>query len=134
MMPLRIVKTCDALACLRREGRMPTSYLAFLTESFEQLASALTDQTGDPCFSLKEHGFLVILEPGDNPRHLPGLGLPNGGDLLASWPEYVERIDVGGISIYRIAILYDNEFMMFFFSVVGQLDPKTEAWLADQAS
>ncbi|MNC77316.1 hypothetical protein D3C75_1292380 [compost metagenome] len=56
------------------------------------------------------------------------------GGLLGSCPEYVELLDVGeGLQVYKVAVLYDNNYLMTFFKQAGAHDEEVEQWLKDQA-
>ncbi len=81
------------------------------------------------------HGYIVVLEAGDNIRDLGNVGLnrENCG-LLGSCPVYVERFNVGeGLQAYKVAVLYDNDYLMTFFTQAGAHDEEVEQWLKDQA-
>ncbi len=124
------VRTAQDVGRLRRDGALNPRYLEYLEELFGQLQGALS--TGDEGeFNLESHGYIVVIGKEDNPRGLPGVGLGTGG-LLASWPEFVEVVDIGDVRLYKVAVLYDNEYMMLFLSEVGQFDEETESWLQDQ--
>jgi len=73
---------------------------------------------------LDVRGYIVVLEAGDNVYDLGSIGLnrENGG-LLGSCPEYIELLDIGeGLQAYRIALLYDNDHMMMFFTLVERIN------------
>lgn len=125
------VKTAQDVERLRREGALNSRYLEYLEELFGQLHGALSDGSQVE-FSLESHGYIVVIERGDDPRNLSGVGLGAGG-LLDAWPEFVEVVDCGDLRLYKVAVLYDNEYMMLFLSEVGQLDQEAEDWLKDQA-
>lgn len=79
--------------------------------------------------------MIVLLEAGDDPRRLCGIGLDHlDQGLLGTWPEYVEKVDLGDLLLYRTLVLYDNEYGHIFLGERGRLDPELEAWLEDQAS
>ncbi|WP_236339944.1 hypothetical protein [Paenibacillus plantiphilus] len=86
-------------------------------------------------FHLDGCGYIVVLEVGDNVRDLGNVGLnrENSG-MLGSCPEYVELLNVdGGLQVYKMAVLYDNDYLMTFFTQAGAHDEKVEQWLNDQA-
>lgn len=131
---MRTIKTEQDLKTLEEADALPESLLKYFQNEFQmfrEALSALVDQT----FDLYEHGYIVLLEPGDNVRDLREVGL-NWVDrgLLGSLPEYVHRMKLeDGTEVYRIGILYDNDFMMLFYSIVGSHDDEVEAWLEMKA-
>lgn len=84
---------------------------------------------------MDKHGYIVVLEAGDNVRDLGNVELKreNSG-LLGSCPEYAELLDVGEIlQAYKVAVLYDNDYLMTFFTQAGVHDEEVEQWLKNQA-
>ncbi|WP_189032843.1 hypothetical protein [Paenibacillus albidus] len=70
---------------------------------------------------MDKYGYIVLFEAGDNVRDLGTVGLARDcGGLLCSCPEYVELLDiVEGLQAYKIAVLYDNDYLMTFFTQTG---------------
>lgn len=131
---MRIFKTQHDFVTLRRTRAIPVALLDLIEDYFNHLRVELEDEA-DGDFRLGRHGYIVVLEAGDNVRDLANVGLSreNGG-LLGSFPEYVELLDVGeGLQAYKVAILYDNDFLMTFFTQAGAHDEEVEQWLKDQA-
>lgn len=128
---MRVIKTLRNIRCLGAAGALDTAYLNLIDGFFRQLSESLGDGQPADEFSLDQHGYFVVLERGDDVRDLSTVGLTRG--LLESGPEFVEVADLGHMAVYKVAVLYNNEYMMFFFSAVGQFDPETEAWLKEQA-
>ncbi len=131
---MRIFKTQQDFDVLRHAGVLPAALLVQVEDYFKQLMIELEDEAEGE-FRLGMNGYIVVLEAGDNVRDLGNIGLnrENGG-LLGSFPEYVELLDVGeGIQAYKIAVLYDNDYMMTFFTQAGAHDEEVEQWLRDQA-
>ncbi len=124
---MRIIQTYKDLQTLKQANVFSNSYMAFLEEEWNDLFEALNSDKAKEQFSLQEHGYMVCLESGD--YNLEPLGLTEG--LCNSYPEYINKIPLGDIDIYRIGILYNNEYMMLFYSIVDTLDEETEAWLAE---
>lgn len=124
------VKTADDLDRLRRLKLLSPGYLDYLEGLFGQLREALGDGDEDE-FDLDPHGYIVVLEAGDDVRDLSPVGLRHG--LLRCWPEFVESVDLVDVRVYRIGVLYDNEVMMIFLSAAGQFDPEVEAWLREES-
>jgi len=131
---LKIICALDDVKRLRSDARLASDYIRHIASFFQQLREALSDRDEGKEFTLHEHGYIVLLEPGDDVRRLKGLGLDEArGGLLGAWPEFVEIIELETVTIYRLLVLYDNEYGHTFLSIRGQLDPEAEAWLADQA-
>ncbi|WP_218642158.1 hypothetical protein [Paenibacillus odorifer] len=101
---------------------------------FNQLRDEIGD-TGDRLFVLDRYGYIVILEVGDNLYDLECVGL-NRKDcgLLGSMPEYVETLQLGDITVYKIVVMYTNDFIITFFTQKGIHAEEIEQWLNEQAN
>lgn len=131
---MRTIKTRQDLKALEEANALPESLLKYFQDEFQMFQEALSGLV-DQTFDLYVHGYIVLLEPGDNVRDLREVGL-NWVDrgLLGSLPEYVHRMTLDdGTEVYRIGVLYDNDFMMLFYSIVGSHDDEVEAWLEMEA-
>lgn len=129
------VKTLRDLRKLQADSNFPQSFLDYLETYFFELAEALGNGESAETFSLEQHGYFLILEPRDN------LAAPNilnlkveDGKILGTYPEYVEREDLTDCSLYKIGILYDNDYMMMVFSQVGQFEPAIESWWEEESN
>lgn len=131
---MRIIKFQQDFDVLHRAGALPAALLGKVEDYFLQLRDEQEDEVGSE-FCLDRHGYIVILEVGDNVRDLGNVGLNRkGGGLLSSCPEYVELLDVDrGLQAYKVAVLYDNDYLMTFFTQAGAHDEEVEQWLRDQA-
>lgn len=131
---MRIIKSQQDIDILRRAGALPTALLDHVDDYFLQLRDELEDEDRGK-FRLNRHGYFVILEAGDNVRDLSNVGLNReDGGLMSSCPEYIELLDVGeGLQAYKVAVLYDNDYMMTFFTQAGAHDEEVEQWLNEQA-
>ena len=131
---MRIIKTEQDIVFLRRAEVLPEALLDHVEDYFNHLRIELEDEA-DSQFRLDENGYIVLLEEGDNVRDLGNVGLTHERDgLLGSHPEYVETLDLGDCQqAYKIAVLYDNDYMMMFFTLAGAHDEEVEQWLKDQA-
>lgn len=130
---MRTIKTQQDINTLQSVKFLPEAFLEHIDKYLRQLEAALAND--EEVFSLEHHGYIVLLEAGDNVRDLGnvGLGREDGG-LLGCFPEYVELLDVGGgLQKYKIAVLYDNDYLMTFFTQAGAHDEEVEHWLKDQA-
>ncbi|MDQ0048450.1 hypothetical protein J2T18_002750 [Paenibacillus polymyxa] len=72
---------------------------------------------------------------GDNLYDLECVGL-NREDcgLLGSMPEYVETLQLDDMTVYKIAVMYTNDFIMTFFTQKGIHAEEIEQWLNEQAN
>jgi hypothetical protein len=125
---------CLHFDVLRRAGALPATLLDQIEEYFLQLRDEKEDEDSSE-FPLGGCGYIIILEAGDNVRDLGNVGLNReDGGLLGSFPEYVETLDIGeGLQAYKIAVLYDNDYLKTFFTQAGAHDEEVEQWLRDQA-
>ncbi|MGI6558077.1 MAG: hypothetical protein ACOX20_03670 [Limnochordia bacterium] len=132
---MRTIKTKEDLQVLERARVLPQPVFNYLSQQFHQLEEALHDPNDVSPFDLYDHGYIVLLEPGDNVRDLREVGLHCMHEgLLGSLAEYVERVRLeDGTELYRVGVLYNNDYMMFFYSVVGSHDEEVEAWLKAEA-
>jgi hypothetical protein len=131
---MRIIKTQKDFDTLRRTSALPAALLDQIEDYFLHLRDELEDDF-ESDFCLDRLGYIVVLEVGDNVHDLGNVGLNReDGGLLGSNPEYVELLDVGaGLQAYKIAVLYDNNYLMTFFTQAGAHDEEVEQWLKDQA-
>ncbi|MEC0371144.1 hypothetical protein [Paenibacillus chibensis] len=131
---MRIIKTQQDFDVLRRVKALPAVLLDQVEDYFQQLRDEQVDELESE-FCLGMRGYIVVLEAGDNVRDLGNVGLSRErGGMLGSCPEYVELLDVGGgLQAYKIAVLYDNDYLMTFFTQAGAHDEEVEQWLKDQA-
>ncbi len=114
------------------------SLLPYLRSFFQQLYDALSDGEEPEHFTLERHGYFVILEKSDNLRDLHEVGLhPQDRGLLGSRPEYVERLLPDSVSPgrdrewYQVAVLYNDDYMMFFYLKGEDFDGEVRQWLTD---
>ncbi|BFH59470.1 hypothetical protein [Paenibacillus azoreducens] len=85
---MRIIKRQQDLVILRRVGALPAALLdqGYLFQLRDELEDEIESE-----FCLGSHGYIVVLETGDNVRNLSNVGLnPEDGGILGSHPEYVE--------------------------------------------
>lgn len=131
---MRPIKTKQDIVILRRTEILPSALLSQIEGYFNQLRVELEDEEESE-FHLGRKGYIVVLESGDNVRDLGNVGLSRErGGLLGGCPEYVELLDVGGgLHAYKVVVLYDNDYLMTFFTQTGAHDEEVEQWLKDQA-
>ena len=137
---MRIIKQYQDLKLLAENDVLGKDYLKEVRAYFLQLREALGRKINGELesleeFSLKDHGYIVILEAGDNLRGEPmaNIGLNPEGGLLVSFLEFVEEIELENISIYKISIMHNNDYMMNLYSIKGQHDGEIEEYLASHA-
>ncbi|MFS0556377.1 hypothetical protein [Brevibacillus sp. 179-C9.3 HS] len=127
---MRIIMTTADVTMLRQTNALPLEYMNYLEEEFLGLYHALGCGETLDGWSLARDGYMVVIEAGDN--NLQPVGLRYG--LRQTMPEFVELVEAGNQLIYRIGVLYDNDFMMLFYSMVGIHDVETETWLQEQVN
>ncbi len=131
MISLIKVKTLKDLEKIKQNSSLPEMYKNEIIKYFHQLHMALGNGKPIENFSLDQHGYIVILEKCDDVRNLKNIGLSEG--LLFSCPEYIDRIKLSDFSVYKIHIMYDNEYMMTLYSRTGIHDKEVESWLAEES-
>lgn len=124
---MRIIKTQRDFDGLHRAGTLPAAFLGEIGNYFQQLRDELEDEDQSE-FRLNRCGYIVVLEAGNNFRDLGNVGLNReDGGLLGSCPEYVELLDLGeALPVYKIVVLYDNDYMMTFYTQAGAHDEEAE--------
>lgn len=129
---MRIIQTQQDLNSLR-SASLSLPLLTHTEYYFHQL-KAMHGDTEDTLFSLQKHGYIVILEPGDNLYDLSIVGLSQeDAGLLGSRPEYVEAIVLDGLTLYEIVVMYTDDYLITFFTVAGWHDDTIENWLSQEA-
>ena len=116
---MKTIKTHADLKELEH-GPFPEPLVKFVSELFSGLC-AECDGDGQ---SLRENPIFVC----------------EAGDPLLQWldeapfgPEYVERIELTGLALYRVGVLQDNDAFVQYLIPAGTLDEETENWLAGSA-
>ncbi len=82
---------------------------------------------GEPLeeFSLEMYGMLIVLESGES--------LSEGiGNTI--FPEYVERISLENVDIYRMYVMEAEDYGQLYYSIVETLDDELEAFLEEYAA
>lgn len=130
---MRIITTMADLVTLAAAGCVPGPVLGLLKAEMETLAESY-GRPNPRDLDLTLDGPLVLLEPGDNVRNLRHLGLdPRAGGLLGSSPERVRKFRLaGGIGVWQLAIVMNNEYVLTIFLISGQFGQEVERWLEDE--
>ena len=125
-----VICTINKLRALIKQKQLPKCYLDHIEEFFYALFDAYGAGVDIEEFSLNGTAEIVILDGSISELEtcLPMVH----GRLLDMSPEYVEKDDLVGLAVYKIALMLDNERMLFILSEVGQLDRSTEKWLEEQ--
>ena len=125
------IKILKDLTNLKERQALPSPLLNHLEKYFYQLFEALSDNESPEEFSLEHHGYFVVLDVNDNLRDLCTVGLNHENEgLLGSRSEYVEILKLDdGNEWYKVAILYDNAYMMFFYLQPKDFDDEVQQWL-----
>lgn len=129
---MRTIQTQQDLTSLYSSSLTPP-LLSHIERYFSQLKEMHGD-TEDTLFTLQKQGYIVILEPGDNLYDLSIVGLnPEDAGLLGRRPEYVEAIDLNGLTLYKIVVMYTDDYLMTFFTLAGWHDDVIERWLRQRS-
>lgn len=128
---METVKRLADIAVLRNAGKLPSMLINRLEEYFLLLHEGLGNGAPLELFDLTDHGYFVILELGDDPDHLGSVGLSEG--LCNSWPEWCDVFwNDENTQYFRIAQMFDNDYMQFFFVPSGVFGSEVDEWLLDQ--
>lgn len=129
---MHIIKTHQDVISLK-SSRHSSALTNYISEYFDQLQTMLSRED-EAEFSLQNYGQIIIFETGDDLYSSRTLGLDGeSGGLFDIHPEYVEAISTEGITIYKIAHMCDNDYLMTYFTIVGSHDEDIEEWLYQQA-
>lgn len=130
---MRTINTRQDIEDLSRDGTLPAALTGYVAEFFRQLETELADHEED-AFRLDQHGLIVLLEAGDDLRSLNFAGLRSeSGDFIRHAVEFVEKLDLGEVQTYRLAVMLDNDFVVTIFTLAGTHDEEAEQWLSEQA-
>ncbi|SNY26828.1 hypothetical protein SAMN06265827_11059 [Orenia metallireducens] len=130
---MKKIKTLADLKKLHKEGDIKEEILNYLESYFYKLAESLGNNVAPEEFSLEEHGYFVLLE-NDNDLQLAKLkevGLIEG--LFNCRFEFVEEIKLDNISLHKVSVLYDNDYMMMFFIEAKEFSQEVQEWLKENS-
>lgn len=127
---MRVIKTIEDVILLKADPAVPKAVADYLEEHLYQLYSHLGGGCGLEEFSLDFHGYMVLVEEGDDV--LAGIRERFlGGDFVMS-PEFVNLVELPGGALWEAAFLLDNDWVMTYFVQAGKSEPATEEWLRDE--
>ncbi|EJL46604.1 hypothetical protein NDK47_25225 [Brevibacillus ruminantium] len=132
---MRTIKTIQDVRLLREARVFSDAFAAYLEEEFLALKEAFDFDGLEEEFTLDMHGYMVVLEKGDNLRDLSVVGLDrNQNGLLGCLPEFVEKVERNGEHWYKVVVIYTNEYGMSFLLPLESVadDEQAIAWLEDQ--
>jgi len=121
---MQIIKGFLDLELLRENATLTSSFLDYLETEWMEFYEAYSDGVPLEEFSLELHGMQIVLESGDS--------LPEGmGETI--FPEYVEKISLDDVDIYRMYVMEAEDYGKLYYSFVGSLDDESEATLGEYA-
>jgi hypothetical protein len=121
---VRVITVYADLMKLKESNDIPAPFLEYLEQEWNGLYEALSNGEERGEFSLKAHGKQIVLEPGD--RIPEGIG-------ESYWPEYVDRIRLEGMEVYRMYVMETEDYGNLYYSIVGTLDEESEMILREYA-
>ncbi|WJQ81020.1 hypothetical protein [Brevibacillus brevis] len=132
---MRIIKSVQDIQLLRKAQVLNLTFTTFLEEEFLGLKEAFDFDGLNENFTLDMHGYMVVLEKGDNLRDLTVVGLDRRNEgLLGSLPEFVEKWETNDECWYKVIVIYSNEYGMAFYipSEAISDDEQVRSWLEEQ--
>ncbi|TVY08428.1 hypothetical protein [Paenibacillus cremeus] len=116
---LRVILTHNDLLWLKAANVFPESFLDYVRKEWYELYEAYADGIELLDFSLENHDRQACLEPGDK--------LP----CDKNWPEFVERVQLGALELYRAYVLEAECCGIMYYSIVGTLEEESEQRLRE---
>ena len=127
-----LIRTINDVRRLGLEGSLPKEYSDYIEEFFLGLYEALGYGQDIEDFTLAGMAEIIILDGKVDSGEIRIPVIPGKPNLLDTWPEYVEKYDLGQMAVYKIVLMPDNDCVVNIFSEVGQLDREVEHWLEEQ--
>lgn len=126
---MKKIKTLTDLKKLKKEGNIKEEILTYLQDYFCKLAESLGNNSLPEEFSLEEHGYFVLLENNNDlqPERIREVGLTEG--LFNCRFEFIEEIKLDNIVLFKISILYCNDYMMNLFLEADRFSQEVQEWL-----
>lgn len=128
-----VIQTLKDLKVLKNAEAIESKYLEEVEKQFLYLYQNLSDNEGQLLseFNLEDEGYIVILEKGDNLRSLALVGLDANGGLLSATPEFINKIELETMTVFEIAVVYNNEFCMTFYLSKEICDEEVMEWIEE---
>ncbi len=103
----------------------------YLKSFFLELYEAFSEDSGLEEFSLEPHGYFILMEKEEGFKLFCGEGTDcQAYNLLGSRVEYIERLSFeDGSQWLKLAVLEDNDFMVFYFLPTQNLSEEEQALL-----
>ncbi len=127
-----VIRTINDVRRLVQEGSLPKEYSDHIKEFFLSIYEAFGYGQDIETFTLAGTAEIIILDGKVDSGEIRIPVIPGKPYLLDTWPEYVERYDLGPVAVYKIVSMPDNDCVVNIFSEVGQLDGEVEKWLEEQ--
>lgn len=129
---LRLIKTLADLRNLRASATLPPTFLDFLDHEFLEASreAIFPDEVPTEEFNLDGYGHLVLLEQGDTAADWAREGLVVDQRTVSPEPEFAERLNIEDFEFYRIAVMFNNDNIVRYYSPVGIHPPGIEEYLA----
>lgn len=118
---MKVILTYKDLMSLKTASEFPEPLLSYIAREWCGLYEAYSDGETISEFSLEGHYHQVCL----------GLNDSLSRDL--GRPEYVERVQLGVLQIYRMYVMDVEDCGILYYSVVGMLDEASERLLMEHA-
>lgn len=121
---------------LKKTQVLPPDYISYLYQQLYLIYLTYGYNEGMPFQDFRTDDFhcgnIVLLEKGDDPADLGVVGLRGG--FYQTIVECVERVRAGQIELYRILVMYDNDFIMTFLMEASiYWDARFNAWLQEES-
>jgi len=92
------------------DGQIKADLKAELEVYFKELVTEMLDEEDYLNHDISYLGPIAIYEPEDDPQHLPKIGMTSDTmTLIEAIPEYIDTLDIGGETYYRIIILLGGD-------------------------
>lgn len=126
---MHMIRTFSNLLELKEAAALHPTFAHYLQAQFLSLYATFADNQSLTAFSLESIGPMVVLSPCESNLQLLGMT----EELLTVHTEFVERVRLPRVDLYRWGVMTDNDFVLLLYSIVGSQKSELEAWLADQA-
>ncbi len=130
---MKVIKKGGDIEEARRESDIHPGLIREVEKYLLLLVEARGSRTLGRIF-LNEENSIIVLEEGDVAKEILGIG--NDPSRAPAWgdvPEYVDRLNSGGFSYYRVGFLCDSGSFVTAFSQEGMHDPEVEEWLVEMS-